>query len=298
MDPILVQLGPLAIRWYGLLIALGVLFGAMWALRLAERRGIDPDKLLDMALWLVIAGVIGARLVYVVTSPSAFFGPNGNVLDAFKIWQGGISIHGGVAGVMVAMWLYARRHGLGMWAYLDVLTPLGALGIIGGRIGNIMNGTDTGGRLTDLGIGFAWPEPGTPFLGAFGKVVFGDPLWLYAPPACRAVPVGEPCVVHFTQAYGVLVGVILLGIVLWSLNRSRPSGHAFWTFVLWYSVLRSVIEEPFRDNPLSWQVYLNDSAGIGLFTLTQLASVVLILIAAYMLLTLPEPAVRRERARA
>lgn len=298
MDPILVQLGPLAIRWYGFLIALGVLFGAMWALRLAERRGLDPDKLLDMALWLVIAGVVGARLVYVVTSPSAFFGPDGNLLDAFKIWQGGISIHGGVAGVVVAMWLYARRHGLDMWAYMDVLTPLGALGIVGGRIGNIMNGTDTGGRLTDLGIGIAWPEPGTPFLGAFGRVVFGDPLWLYAPPACRAVPMGEPCVVHFTQAYGALVGVILLGIVLWSLSRRRPSGHAFWTFVLWYSVLRSVLEEPFRDNPLSWQVYLNEGAGIGLFTLTQLASVVLVLIAAYMLLTLPEPVTRAERAKA
>ena len=85
MDPIFVQVGPLAIRWYGLLIAIGVLVGAAWSLRAAERRGLDPDRLLDMAIWLVVAGVVGARLVYVLTSPSAYFGPGGNWLDAFKV---------------------------------------------------------------------------------------------------------------------------------------------------------------------------------------------------------------------
>lgn len=348
MDPIFVQLGPLAVRWYGLFIAGGVLVGAMWALRLAEKRGLDPEKLLDMALWLVIAGVVGARLVYVLTSPAAYFGPGGSIVDAFKVWQGGISIHGGIIGVMVAMWFYCRRHGLDMWAYLDVLTPIGALGIIGGRIGNIMNGTDTGGRLTDLAIGFTWPEPGTDTFGAVGRFLFGDPLWQFAPPACAAVPAGEPCVVHFTQLYGVVVGVILLGIVWVALKRQTAAtqaamaaagapaapgsgtaarsavasnatattpaakqqppqprasgsrsasvrraprhfvpnpGYVFWLFAFWYSILRSVLEEPFRDNPLPWQVYLNESAGIGLFTYTQLASIPIVLVAAYLMLT-------------
>jgi len=322
MDPIFIQIGPLAVRWYGLLIASGVLVGAFWALRLCEKRGLDPEKLLDMALWLVIAGVVGARLVYVLTSPSAFFGPNGSIIDAFKVWQGGISIHGGVIGIMVAMWFYCRRHGLDMWAYLDTLTPVGALGIIGGRIGNIMNGSDTGGRLTNMGIGFTWPEPGSEFLGAFGRFVFGDQLWQFAPPACLAVPAGEPCVVHFTQAYGILVGVILLVIIAVALRRqshatqaalaaashkpapatsAKPAaasvkrrgpqhlipnpGYVFWLFVLWYSILRSVLEEPFRDNPLAWNVYLNEATGVGMFTYTQLASIPIILVAIYMMLT-------------
>src|SRR5690606_958588 len=288
MDPIFVQLGPLAVRWYGLLIALGVLGGATWGLRAAERRGLDTERLLDMTLWLVIAGVVGARLVYVLTSPSAYFGPGGNWVDAFKVWQGGISIHGGILGVMLATWLYCRRHRLDMWAYLDVMTPVGVLGIMGGRIGNIMNGTDTGGRLTDWAIGFRWPEPGTETFGALGRVVFGENLWQYAPPACAAVPAGEPCVVHFTQAYGFLVGFLLLFVVAWALRRDLPAGSAFWQFVLWYSVLRSVIEEPFRDNPLPWQVYLNDAAGVGIFTYTQLASIPIVLVALYMLLTAPE----------
>src|SRR5690606_4620662 len=297
MDPIFVQVGPLAIRWYGLLIAIGVLVGAARSLRAAERRGLDPDRLLDMAIWLVVAGVVGARLVYVLTSPSAYFGPGGNWLDAFKVWEGGISIHGGVLGVMLATWLYSRRHGLDPWAYLDVMppvgvlgimggrrghglhgldpwayldvmTPVGVLGIMGGRIGNVMNGTDTGGRLTNLGIGFHWPEPGTPTFGALGRVVFGDQLWRFSPPACAAVPAGEPCVVHFTQLYGFLVGFVLLFVVAWALRRRAPAGNVFWLFVLWYSVLRSVIEEPFRDNPLPWQVYLDTEAGVGLFTYT------------------------------
>ncbi len=300
MDPIMLQLGPLALRWYGFLIALGVLFGTLWALRLAERRGLDSEKLLDSAVWLVLAGIVGARLVYVLTSPSAFFGPNGNPLDAFKVWQGGISIHGGIAGILVAMAIFARRNKINMWAYMDVLTPVGALGIIGGRIGNIMNGSDTGGRLTDWAIGFNWPPPGTPFLGAFGRFVFGDELWQFGPPVCRTVPFGDPCHVHFTQAYGILVGVLLLGIVVWALRRSRAPGFAFWQFALWYSVLRSVLEEPFRDNPLFWNLYENTQAGVGVFTLTQLASIPIVLIALYMLLTLPsaqDEAVSRRAAK-
>lgn len=292
MDPIMVQVGPLAIRWYGFLIALAVLVGAFWALRLASRRGLDPEKLLDMALWLVIAGVLGARAGYVLTSPAAYFGPNGDWVNAFKVWEGGVSIHGAVVGVIIATWLYARRFGLNMWSYLDVLVPLGALGIMGGRIGNLMNGTDTGGRLTDWAIGFTWPEPGTPFLGAFGRLVFGDNLWQFSPPACFQVPAGQPCVVHLTQLYGFAVGFILLFVALWALGGRRPPGFVFWTFVLWYSVLRSVIEEPFRDNPLGWRVYLDTAGGVGLLTITQMASFVIVLIAIFMLLTLEGEGVR------
>ena len=297
MDPIMLQVGPLALRWYGLFIALGVLIGTLWATRLAERRGLDPEKLLDMAVWLVVAGVIGARLVYVLTSPSAFFGPNGNPLSALYIWQGGISIHGGILGVVFATWIYSRVHNLNMWSYLDVMSPVAGLGIIGGRLGNIMNGTDTAGRLTDWAIGFNWPEPGTETLGAFGRFVFGDNLWAYPPPACLApFSAGETCTIHFTQMYGVVVGILLTFITVWALRRSRTPGFAFWQMVLWYSVLRSVIEEPFRDNPLYWQVYLNNEGGVGLFTLTQIVSVILVLIAGYILLTMnPDQVDKKER---
>ena len=297
MDPIMLQLGPLGLRWYGFFIALGVLIGTMLATRLARKRGLDPEKLLDMAVWLVIAGIIGARLVYVLTSPSAFFGPNGNPLSALYIWQGGISIHGGLLGVVLATWLYSRRYNLNMWAYLDVMSPVAGLGIIGGRLGNIMNGTDTAGRLTDWPIGFNWPPPGTETWGAFGRFIFGDNLWQYYPPVCGpAFAAGEPCSVHFTQLYGVVVGALVFLITMWALRRSRTPGFAFWQMILWYSVLRSVLEEPFRDNPLFWQVYLDNEGGVGVFTLTQLFSIIIILIALYLLITMdPDKVERKER---
>jgi phosphatidylglycerol:prolipoprotein diacylglycerol transferase len=292
----MLQIGPLAIRWYGLLIALGVVLGTAWAVRAAKARGLDADKLLDSAPLLVLAGIVGARLVYVLTSPGHFFGPGGNPWDAVKVWQGGISIHGGVIGIMIALYFYARAKDMNMWAMLDVLTPVGALGIIGGRIGNFMNGSDTGGRLTDSPLGFVWPEVGTQTFGAFGRFIFGDVLWQFGPPVCQGVAVGDPCRVHLTPLYGMLVGIILLFIIRWALRRSRTPGFTFWQFVLWYSVLRSVLEEPFRDNPLFWQVYLNEPAGVGLFTLTQLMSIPLILIAAYQLLIRdPDEIDRKER---
>jgi phosphatidylglycerol:prolipoprotein diacylglycerol transferase len=285
MDPILISIGPLALRWYGVLIALGVVAGTAWTLRAARARGLDGGWLLDVAPWMVAAGIVGARLVYVLTSPSAYFGPGGDPLRAFAVWEGGISIHGGIAGIVLVLAWLARRKGVDVWRYLDVLSPVAAFGIIGGRIGNLMNGTDTGGRLTEWAIGFPWPEPGTATLGAFGRLVFGEPLWQYAPPVCRTVPIGEPCVVHLTPIYGALVGVLLIGIVAWALARVRAPGGVFLHLVLWYSVLRGVLEEPFRDNPLVWPVYVDPIGGVGLFTLTQLVSVPIALVAAYLLWT-------------
>jgi phosphatidylglycerol:prolipoprotein diacylglycerol transferase len=235
-----------------------------------QSRGLDEEKLLDAAPWLVLAGIVGARLVYVLTSPSAFFGPGGNPVDALKVWHGGISIHGGVLGIVVGMWIYSLVRRLDMWSYLDVMTPVGAFGIIGGRLGNFMNGSDTTGRLTGWPVGFTWPQPGTDTLGAFGRFVFGGNLCAGYPGTCslgsnlplfRCIEQGGEVLrgpVHLTQMYGVLVGLILIPILYWAFRRSLVSGFVFWQFVLWYSVLRSVIEEPFRDNPLYWNAYLSE----------------------------------------
>ena len=297
----MLPMGPLAIRWYGFFITVGVLLGIWWASSEAKRRKLDVEKLLDMVVYLVIAGLIGARLVYVLTSPSAFFGPNGNWIDAFKVWQGGISIHGGILGIVLATWIFCRLHKLNMWAYLDVMVPAGAFGIIGGRIGNFMNGADTTGRLTNWPIGFTWPERGTETWGAFGKFLFGENLWYSYPGTCSlgsevnlasCFSQGGEILrgpVHFTQLYGALVGIILIFIIMWAFKQSRTPGFAFWQFIMWYSILRSDIEEPFRDNPLFWNVFLSegvDKVGIGLFTLTQLASIPIVLVALYLLFTM------------
>src|SRR6056297_1779078 len=126
MDPIFVSIGPLDLRWYGLLIALGVVAGTAWALRAARARGLDETWLLDMGPWMVGAGIVGARLVYVLTSPSAYFGPGGDPLRAFAVWEGGLSIHGAIVAIMLVLAWQARRKGYDVWRYLDVLAPVAA----------------------------------------------------------------------------------------------------------------------------------------------------------------------------
>jgi phosphatidylglycerol---prolipoprotein diacylglyceryl transferase len=303
MDPIFMTIGPIVIRWYGVLIMLGVVLGTLWTVRLAKARGLDPEWILDMGIWFAIAGVIGARFAYVLTSPGAYFGPGGNPLAAFAVWEGGLSIHGAVAGIIGVLVWQARKKGYDAWRYLDVLMPIMAFGIIGGRLGNFMNGTDTGGRLTDWAIGFTWPAPGTPTLGEFGRIVFGERLWTGAPPACHGlIALGQPCVVHLTQMYGAVVGVLLIGVIVWALRNARSHGGVALHAVIWYSVLRSVIEEPFRDNPLFWNLYLDPIGGVGLLTATQLASIPIVLVSLYLLLTRPSkdedvPLVRRSVAK-
>ncbi|MBA2668427.1 MAG: prolipoprotein diacylglyceryl transferase, partial [Trueperaceae bacterium] len=289
MDPIFLTIGPIVVRWYGVLIMLGVVLGTIWTVRLARARGLDPEWILDLGIWFALAGIVGARAAYVLTSPSAYFGPGGDPLAAFAVWEGGLSIHGAVAGIIAVLAWQARKKGYDAWRYLDVLMPVMAFGIIGGRIGNFMNGTDTGGRLTDWAIGFRWPAVGTPTFGEFGRVVFGERLWVNAPPACFEAGVRlDPCVVHLTQGYGALVGVLLIGVIVWALRSARSHGGVALHAVIWYSVLRSVIEEPFRDNPLPLRLYEDVVGGVGLLTTTQVASVVIVAIGLYLLSARPD----------
>ncbi|HEX2864425.1 MAG TPA: prolipoprotein diacylglyceryl transferase [Deinococcales bacterium] len=294
MHPVLVNIFGLSIAWYGVLITIGVLVGAVLAQRLAARRGLNVDLLGDMIFWTVLWGVVGARVFYILTSPDEFRGAS--FLQLINIRQGGISIHGGVVfGVLVILY-YQLRYRINFYRYADTMLYGLALGIIGGRIGNFFNGTDTMGRLTGWPIGYTWPNPGAPILGIFKSPDnwTGFPGLCYNPPQDTKIePAAFFCQggqflrgpVHLTQIYGVLIGVVLVVCTYYWLKSKRP-GWAMWNFVLWYSVLRSVFEETFRLNPLWWKVYLNEgphAPGIGLFTATQLFSVPIILVAAYML---------------
>lgn len=293
MYPELVNIFGFSIAWYGVLITLGVLGGALLAHRLAEQRGLNTSLLGDMIFWTVLWGVVGARVFYVLTSADEFRGAS--LLDIINIRRGGISIHGGVVFGVLTILYYQWRYGINFYRYADLMAYGLALGIIGGRLGNFFNGADTVGRLTGWPVGFTWPEPGSPILG-----IFRSPRnWSSFPGVC-VDPTGPDelasitCAlgggtvvrgpVHLTQIYGLLIGVVLLVLTYFWL-RSRKPGWVTWNFILWYSVLRSVFEETFRLNPLWWQVYLNEgpnAPGIGLFTATQLFSIPLVLVAAYM----------------
>jgi len=288
MNPVAFQIGSFTVAWYGILITAGILIGSWIGTRLARQRNLDVELFQSMVLWAVLWGVVGARAVFVATSWNLFAGRSGLTLiyDVINVRQGGISIHGGlIAGILVLVY-YARQYRLDFYRYADLFVPAVPLGIIGGRVGNIMNGSDTVGRVTGWAVGFHWPA---------GARAFHDSVCNPATPLnlvsyCQTV-VGQQVMtspVHFTQLYGVIIGVLLaIGTVFWM--RSKIPGWAFWQFWLWYSVLRAGWEETFRLNPLPWKVYLSeglDQPGIGLFTETQLISVPLIVLAIVMLVRL------------
>jgi phosphatidylglycerol---prolipoprotein diacylglyceryl transferase len=144
--PLVIQLGPLALRWYGLLIALAVLAGLALATRLGRRRGIEPSLIADLLPLLVLGAVLGARLYYVLLEWRQY---SQDWMSALAIWRGGIAIHGALIGGVATIIFYCRWHRQRFWPLLDVLVPAVALGQAIGRWGNFFN-SEAFGLPTDL----------------------------------------------------------------------------------------------------------------------------------------------------
>ena len=210
-DPIAFSLGPLAVRWYGLMYLAG--FAAGWWLGLSRiSRGLAPitRQQFDDLLFLAVLGVIlGGRLGYVLFYKPAYYAAH--PLEIFAIWQGGMSFHGGLLGVMLAMAFAARRHGVDWLRVMDFVAPLVPLGLAAGRLGNFING-ELWGRVTDLPWGMV-------FRGA------GD--------APR----------HPSQLYQfALEGVALFVLLWWFSAKPRPRGQVSALFLAGYGAFRFVAE--------------------------------------------------------
>ncbi len=144
--PLVFQLGPFALRWYGLLIALAVLAGLALATRLGKARGIEPALIADLLPLLVLGAVVGARIYYVALEWRQYAD---NPMEALAIWRGGIAIHGALIGGVLTTILYCRWRRQAFWPLLDVLVPAVALGQAIGRWGNFFN-SEAFGVPTDL----------------------------------------------------------------------------------------------------------------------------------------------------
>lgn len=171
--PLVFQLGPIALRWYGLLIALAVLVGLALATRLARARGIDPALVADLLPLLVLGAVIGARTYYVLLEWRQY---SGDWLGALAIWRGGIAIHGALIGGMLATVLFCRWRRQRFWPLLDVLVPAVALGQAIGRWGNFFN-SEAFGLPTDLPWKLQIPIANRP--PAFLGELYFHPTFLY-----------------------------------------------------------------------------------------------------------------------
>ncbi len=208
IDPIALSLGPLKVRWYGLMYVIG--FVAAWWL--ARRRAAQPGSTWkpldvdDLVFYSALGVIIGGRLGWVLFY--GFEGIRANPLQILKVWEGGMSFHGGLLGVLAALTLFARQRGRRIADVLDFAAPLPAIGLLAGRIGNFINGE-------------LWGKP-TDFTWAF--VVDGVPR-------------------HASQLYeGALEGVVLF-IILWTFtSRARPRLAPAGLFLLCYGCFRFLIE--------------------------------------------------------
>jgi len=172
--PVLVQLGPVTLRWYGLLIATAVLMGLCLAMRLGRRRGVDPSLIADLLPLLVLGAVIGARLYYVLFEWRQYQGAP--LIELLAVWRGGIAIHGALIGGTLVTVLFCRWRRQRFWPLLDVLVPAVALGQAIGRWGNFFN-SEAYGLPTDLPWALTIPVANRP-VEFLNRVTF-HPTFLY-----------------------------------------------------------------------------------------------------------------------
>ncbi|UZQ56201.1 prolipoprotein diacylglyceryl transferase [Trichothermofontia sichuanensis B231] len=219
--PILVELGPLAVRWYGLLIATAVLIGVTLSQWLAKQRRVDPEAIADLALWLVVGAIPAARLYYVLFQWREYAA---EPLQAFAIWKGGIAIHGAILGGTIATILFCRIRKLSFWQIADLIAPSLILGQAIGRWGNFFN-SEAFGRPTDLPWKLYIPLDHRPL--AYRSFEYFHPTFLYE------------------SLWNLGVFGLLMGIFLWDSRQPQPRckpGTLFLTYWLAYSLGRFWIE--------------------------------------------------------
>jgi phosphatidylglycerol:prolipoprotein diacylglycerol transferase len=214
IDPVAIQVGPLAIRWYALAYIAGIVLGWRYAHALAERppRIVSRTQIDDFVVWATLGIVIGGRLGYVLFYKPLHFLQNPE--EIVMVWRGGMSFHGGLIGVILAMFLFARRYGLPFFALTDIVATATPIGLFFGRIANFING-ELWGRPTDV----PW------------AVVF---------------PGGGPLPRHPSQLYEAALEGAVLFLVLFALarftNAQRRLGVLSGAFLIGYALSRIVVE--------------------------------------------------------
>jgi phosphatidylglycerol---prolipoprotein diacylglyceryl transferase len=160
IDPVALQLGPLAIRWYSLAYIAGILLGYWYVAREHARRpipGLSQKALDDIITWAVLGVVGGGRLGYVLFyKPDYYLQHPGQILH---VWEGGMSFHGGLLGVIIAFILFSRRHGIRFFHMIDIIACATPIGLFFGRLANFING-ELYGRVTDVPWGMLFPTGG------------------------------------------------------------------------------------------------------------------------------------------
>ncbi len=244
IDPVALSLGPLKIHWYGItyLVAFAL---AWWLGRLrAKQHGWEKSEIEDLIFYGAVGLVLGGRIGYILFyNFSAFID---NPLLIFKIWQGGMSFHGGLIGCMLALALFARRYKKRLFEVYDFAAPLAPLGLGSGRIGNFIN-SELWGRPTDLPWGMVFPNGGD---------LARHPSMLY----------------EF-----FLEGIVLFAIVWWFSSKPRPLMSVSGLFGIGYGLFRFMVE--FVRQPDAHMGYI----AWGWLTQGQLLSAPLVIVGIFLI---------------
>ena len=242
-DPIALHLGPLAVRWYGLMYLLAfiqcIVIGRL-RLRLpyVAAQGWTTKDIDDILFYGVLGTILGGRLGYVVFYKSSFY--LANPLDIFKVWEGGMSFHGGMIGVTIAMVLFAWQRKRTWLQVTDFVAPLVPLGLAAGRFGNFING-ELWGRVTN---------PNAPWAMLFQNASPDDAIWLRTHPQQAAQwnlnEIFERYQMlprHPSQLYEIALEGFALFIVMWLMSRKqRPVGAISAVFLIGYGLARFTVE--------------------------------------------------------
>ncbi len=235
-DPVAISIGPLDIHWYGIMYLLAFL--AFWAIgsRLAVTRkwyGWNKDDVGDVLFYGMLGVILGGRIGYMLV-----YGRDlllRDPLSLFRIWDGGMSFHGGLVGVIVAMAVFARRRRFGFWQVADFAAPLAPIGLAFGRLGNFIGG-ELWGRLTDV-----------PWAMIFARTTGYGPNQTAAMEEAWRSGSLDHLARHPSQLYEAgLEGVALFIIMMWYSARPRPPGAVSGLFLLGYGCFR-IFAEFFRQ---------------------------------------------------
>ena len=266
MYPRLLELGPITVYTYGVLLAAAYLFGLQLARVRARQRGLDANRVLDLGIYIIISALVGAKLLLLITDFKSFTADPRELLTLAR--SGGVFYGGLIVAVIVALW-YIRRVGLPLWTTCDVFAPGIALGHVVGRFGCLFAGCCFG-KPTTRPWGITFTDP-------FAAANVGTPL-------------GVP--LHPTQLYEAGAELLILVILLVTERKGRPfAGRTFWLYMLLYAISRFIIE-----------FYRGDDRGaVGMFSTSQFISIVLAPLAIVMLVYLsrvvtPEPKRARKAA--
>ncbi|MEK4438946.1 prolipoprotein diacylglyceryl transferase [Paenibacillus sp. FSL K6-2862] len=217
-DPIAFSLGPVDVHWYGIIIGLGAILGLLLAISEGKKFGIPKDLFMDLVLIGIPSAIVGARIYYVAFEWDNY---KNNLVDIFKIWNGGIAIYGALIGAIIAAIFYTRRKGYSFWRIADICAPGLITGQMIGRWGNFVNQEAHGGPVSENFLENTLHLPHFIINRMYIDGQFYHPTFLY-------------------ESVWSLIGLLLLFIL-----RRRPflrSGELFMSYFIWYSLGRFYVE--------------------------------------------------------